>query len=204
MNAEQQKAADDLAFLRALAEGGRESQMATGAGLLAGGVLYALQCFVFGAQMYGWLHMSDAVQTAFAAGVTVVFLLAIAWITWRNRGSVESGGVVARALQAAFASAGMATLALVAAFGLVAVRERSLTIWLLFPCAVFALQGAAWMIAWMLRRRTWLAVVAFGWLLCAVALSWSIETPLYPFVAGAALVLFMAIPGAIIMRPSTS
>ena len=89
-------------------------------------------------------------------------------------------------------------------FATVALREKSLTIWLLYPCAVFALQGAAWMVAWRLRRRLWLGVVALGWLLSAVALSSTIGSPLYPMVAGVALVLFMAVPGAVMMRPATN
>jgi hypothetical protein len=87
-------------------------------------------------------------------------------------------------------------------FASVAIRDKSLTIWLLYPCAVFALQGAAWMVAWMLRRRGWLGVVALGWFASAIVLAQTIDTPLYPMIAGVALVLFMAVPGAVMMRPA--
>jgi hypothetical protein len=199
----QNSVGDDLAFMRALAEGGGESQRGTGAALLAGGLLYGLQCFVAGAHLYGWVEQSDTFQSIFSAGITVAFLLALGWITWSGRGASE-GGVAARALQAAFAGAGTATLAMLCVFATVALREESLTIWLLYPCAVFALQGAAWLVAWRLRRRTWLGVVALGWLLSAIALSATIGSPMYTMVAGLALVLFMAVPGAIMMRPATN
>lgn len=200
MNSENQSVRDDLAFLRTLAEGGGESQRGTGAALVVGGLLYGLQCFVSGAQSYGWLNLSDIFMGIFSVAITVVFLLAISWITWRGR-NASRGGVVARALSAAFAASGTATLSMLCVFASVAIREKSLMIWLLYPCAVFALQGAAWMVAWMLRRRVWLGVVALGWLLSAVLLAWTIGSPLYPMVAGVALVLFMAVPGAIMMRP---
>ncbi len=199
--ASSERAIADLAFLRELAEGGGESQRATGAALVAGGGLYGLQCFVFAAQGYGWLRLSDAQSMGFAIFITVAFLLALTWITWSNR-RVAQGGVVSRALGAAFASAGTATLAMLAIFGSMALRRHSLEIWLLYPCSVFALQGAAWMVAWMLRRRPWLGAVALGWLLSAVALSWTIGSILYAVVAGLALVLFMAVPGAVMMRPA--
>jgi hypothetical protein len=201
MNSENHSARDDLAFLRALAEGGGESQRGTGMALVAGGLLYGLQCFVAGAQAYGWLHLGDVAMTAFSIAITVVFLVAISWMSWLGR-NAPRGGVVARALSAAFASAGTATLSMLCVFASVALRDKSLTVWLLYPCAVFALQGAAWMVAWMLRRRAWLGVVALGWLVSAVVLAQTIDTPLYPMIAGVALVLFMAVPGAIMMRPT--
>jgi len=201
MNAEKQTLTDDLAFLRALAEGGGESQRSTGAIVLAGGLLYGLQCFVSAAELYGLVQLGETFSALFATGITVAFLLLMTWILWRSRKASE-GGVVARALTAAFSAAGTATLAMLCVFGSVALREQNLTIWLLYPCAVFALQGAAWMVAWRLRRRAWLGVVALGWMLSAIALSATIGSPLYTVVAGAALVLFLAVPGAIMMRPA--
>jgi hypothetical protein len=201
MNSENHSARDDLAFLRALAEGGGESQRGTGIALVLGGLLYGLQCFVAGAQAYGWVQLSDVVMTVFSIGITVAFLISISWVSWRGR-NAPRGGVVARALSAAFASAGTATLSMLCVFASVAIRDKSLTIWLLYPCAVFALQGAAWMVAWMLRRRGWLGVVALGWFASAIVLAQTIDTPLYPMIAGVALVLFMAVPGAVMTRPA--
>ena len=89
MNAEQHDLGADLAFLRALAEGGGESQRGTGAALLVGGLLYGLQCFVAGAHAYGWVQQSERFQSLFATGITVAFLLALqilvsqlAWPWW--------------------------------------------------------------------------------------------------------------------------
>lgn len=199
MNAEQGRAIDDLAFLRALAEGGGESQRATGAALFLGGVLYGAQCLIFAAHSYGWVTLSDTVQSVVSIGITAIFLIGITVITVRNRVPPQ-GGIVARALNAVFASAGTATLSMLAAFATVALREKSITIWLLYPCTVFALQGAAWTAAWMLRRRTWLGVVALGWLISAVVLAISIGTPHFPMIGGIALLLFMAVPGRVMMQ----
>ena len=202
MNAEQHNLGDDLAFLRALAEGGGESQRGTGAALLAGGLLYGLQCFVAGAHAYGWVAAERYVPIG---------------VRGRHHGGrfcshcAGSRGAVARRRKAAWRrvryrrhspARAPQRLRCCACSRTVAVREESLTIWLLYPCAVFALQGAAWMVAWRLRRRTWLGVVALGWMLSAVALSSTIGSPAYPLVAGLALVLFMAVPGAVMMRPA--
>jgi len=39
-------------------------------------------------------------------------------------------------------------------------RLHSLTVWLIYPCTVCVLQGAAWSVAFVLRRRPWLGLVA--------------------------------------------
>jgi hypothetical protein len=199
VSAVKQSIGDDLAFMRALAEGGGESRRATAAGFVAGGVLYGLQCFVQGADAVGWLRLSDMQSGIFVAAITIGFLLLLGWILWRYR-NAPSTGVSARALAAAFSGAGTATLALLCVFASAALREGSITIWMLFPCAVFALQGAAWMVAWSLRRRGWLGLVALGWMASAIGLSLAIGHDIYPFIAGAALLLFMAVPGAVMMR----
>jgi hypothetical protein len=56
------------------------------------------------------------------------------------------------------------------------------------------------MVAGALRRRTWLHAVAAGWLVSAVALAASIGSAWYPVIAGTALLLLMAAPGAYLLR----
>ncbi len=81
-----------------------------------------------------------------------------------------------------------------------AIQQKNLLIWFLYPAVVCAIQGAVWYIAFMLRRRAWLGVVAFGWFATAIALGFLIGTPDYALVLGVALVLFMAVPGFVLIR----
>ncbi len=73
-----------------------------------------------------------------------------------------------------FAAVGMSNLALVAVIGSVALREKSITTWLIYPCTVFVLQGAAWLMAYTLRRRAWLGLVALGWFVTALGMGWAV------------------------------
>jgi len=200
MNSENHSARDDLAFLRALAEGGGESQRGTGIALVLGGLLYGLQCFVAGAQAYGWVHLGDVAMTVFSIEITVVFLLAISWLRWLGR-NAPRGGVVARALSAAFAAAGTATLSMLCVFASVAIRDKSLTIWLLYPMTLAVVLGSAWYVASMIRRRPWLLAVSIGWYATAMGLALLNRHPArYTLVLGAALLGLMAVPGAFMMR----
>ena len=201
MNTETRGLSHDIAFLRALAEGGandRGAQRGTGEAFVAGGVLYGLQCLAMSGEALGFGAPSASVALAFSSAPTVLFLIALTVIIARHR--QQSPGVVARALSAAFGAAGAATVAMLCIFLIAVWRQPSLETWLLYPCTVFALQGAAWLVAWRLRRRAWLGVVAFGWLISAVALSASIGLPWYPVIAGVALLLLMAAPGAYMLR----
>jgi uncharacterized protein (DUF1684 family) len=64
-----------------------------------------------------------------------------------------------------------------------------------------ALQGMAWMVAWSLRRRGWMGLVALGWFATAIGMALSIPSMAgYIAVLGAGTVLFMLIPGALMMR----
>jgi hypothetical protein len=189
----------DLAFLKAVMEEGGRARVRGGAAFVAGGLLYGLQCFVGWAQWLRILVLPDWLSTTFAVGVTVVFLIVISVIAWRGR-KHRLHGVASRAVAAAFASAGLANLSMVCVFGSVAIRQKSLLIWFLYPAVVCAIQGAMWFIAFMLRRSAWLCVVAFGWFGTAIALGFLLGTPSYALVLGFALVLLMAVPGFVIMH----
>ncbi|MBS0294741.1 MAG: hypothetical protein JSR45_00425 [Proteobacteria bacterium] len=189
----------DLAYLRGLVDNGGRNQMTLGLLLFAGGLIYGLQVLGHWAQATGALRLSGPGGLALGLGPTVVFLAFLSWVLWRERKHPVSGSAN-RATNAAFAAAGMANLSMIAVFGMAAVRYHSLVMWEFYPAVVFALQGAAWFVAFMLRRRAWLCVVSLGWFGTAVALGAAIDTPDYPLIAAIGLLAWMAAPGLVIMR----
>jgi hypothetical protein len=192
----------DLAFLKALVEEGSRSQMTGGAAFLAGGLLYGFQCLVQWAQAVGLVHLSDGFMLAFVIGITVTFLIVLGIVLWRERGLGQRAASM-RALNAAFAGAGIANLVLCSVFALVALRERSQTIWLLYPVTLSVVFGAAWYVAFMVRRRAWHGLVSAGWYATAVGLGVLVSTgdvATYVLAIAVALLVLMALPGAVMMR----
>jgi hypothetical protein len=139
---------------------------------------------------------------AFVVAVTATFLVVLGVVIWRDR-KTTSRTVGTRALNAAFAGAGLANLVLCSVFGFVAWRERSPTVWLLYPVTTSVLLAAAWYVAWMIRRRAWLAGVSVGWFATAAGLGGLVSTgdvASYILLLAVALLVLMALPGAVMMR----
>jgi hypothetical protein len=190
----------DLAFMKALVEEGGRSQVAGGAALLWGGLLYGLQCLVQWAHIVGLIHLSDRAMFLFVNAVTVVFLVILGVVLWRERKTSQVGAGT-RAVNSAFGGAGLANLALLVSFGTVALRERSMTIWMLYPVTLAVVLGSAWYVAFMMRRRAWLLAVSLGWYASAIGLALLTNRgAFYVLFLGAALIALMALPGAVMMR----
>jgi hypothetical protein len=195
-------ARDDLAYLRALVQGTDSLSREFGQAYLAAGLCYGVQFLLHGGQALGWAPDTGLAGLAIGLGPTAVFLSLLAWIIARNR-SEGSFGVTSRAVRSVFAAVGVANIAAAAVVGSVALRQHSLTIWLIFPCIVMVFQGAAWLVAFALWRRAWFALVATGWFATGVAAALCIGTDAaYLTVTGLAFLLLMLVPGVILARPA--
>jgi hypothetical protein len=201
MNAETQRASDDLAFMRRLVESnGTIWRRQFGEAYFAAGLLYGAQLVFHWAQTTGAIT-SHAYDLVGGFGPTILYLAILAWILWRHRRTAASGGVTGRVVGAAFGAVGLANFALAAVIGSLALHNQSLDIWLLYPCSVFVFQGAAWLIAFAIQRRAWLAVVGLGWFAVAIAMALLIaDKSAYMFFAAIGLFGLMALPGWAMIR----
>ncbi len=189
----------NLAFMRALVTEGPKAQMSGGAAFLTAGICYGLQCLVQAGALVGWYPLGPIGNLTVAILPTVIFLAVLGVILWRDRKDGQKG-VATRALNAAFGSAGLANLFMVFVFGYNAILEKDIFIWLFYPAVVCAFQGAVWYIAYMIRRKLWLAFVSAGWFLTTVALGLLIHSPYYVLVIGFALLFLMGGSGYTMMH----
>jgi hypothetical protein len=192
-------ARDDLAFIRALVAPEDHWQRQFGKLYAAAGACYSVQMLLHIGQFLNLTPRDGWGAQAIGWGPSVVFLALLIWIIRRD--GPQRGGATSRAVGAVFASVGISNLALCASIGSVALRLHSQTIWLIYPCVVMVLQGLAWMVAFMMRRRPWLGVVAMGWFAVGVAMAFFIDN-LVGYVAAATvgIVCFMLAPGLYLMR----
>jgi len=189
----------DLAFLRSLVSEGPKAQGAAGIVFLTAGLAYGADCLAYWAQMeFGWP------QTALMAWTLILFPIVVTvpviiYVTWQSRKNGQHG-VATRALNAAYGSAGLANLAIAIVFGYVANTQKSMLIWLLYPVVICAFMGAVWYVAYMIRRKLWLACVSAGWFIATVALGLLVrQTQTYLLILGIALIVLMGGSGWIMM-----
>ena len=188
-------ARDDLAFMRSLVTGRDNFQRDFGEAYGIAGACYGVQMALHMTQAaFSWFTTPTA---ALLVGFTptLVFLALMAFLVWRRRrGSAPT--TANRAIGAVFQAIGLANLALAAVIGAAAWRAQSLQVWLIFPCTVFVLQGAAWLVAWHVRRRPWLGLVGAGWFATGIAMGFAIDVlPAYMALAAFGFLAFMLAPG---------
>jgi hypothetical protein len=191
-------ARDDLAYLRSLVEPGDDFSRGFGRAYFAAGLCYGAQILLHGAQYLNWIT-GDLAGLVIGFGPTLVFLAILFW--WINRRSTARPTVANRAVGGVFAAAGAANIVLVFVIGFVAWRKQSFDIWLIYPCAVVVMQGAAWLVASQVRKRSWFLVVALGWFLTGIGMGLAIgHMAAYLAILGLGMLVFMVIPGAVMMR----
>lgn len=193
----------DLAFLRAIVEGGGRPPMTLAVCYLAGGLLYGLQCLFHVGQAVGLIRWPDLANLVFVVGISVTFLSILAWAILKDRkdGGQNRGPMASRSLNAAFSATGMANLAVLIVFGVGAIRDQDFAVWLYYAAIVFALQSAAWFMAWTLKRKGWMLATALGGWVTAVALGVTVREPMiYLGICTIALFLLFALPGWVLFR----
>lgn len=193
---------DDLAFMRSIVEGGGRPSMTLAICYLAGGLLYGLQCLFHVGQVIGLIRWPDPANLAFVIMITVSFLAVLTWAILRDRKNRAARGPLAsRSLNAAFSATGMANTAVIIIFGVGAIRDNDFAIWLYYAAIVFALQAAAWYMAWTLKRKGWMLATALGGWATAVALGLLVREPVwYLGVCTVALFALFALPGWVMFR----
>lgn len=194
---------DDLAFMRSIVEGGGRVPMTLAVCYLAGGLIYGAQCLFHVGQVFGWVRLPDLANLIVVVGFTVAFLVVLTWAILRDRkaGTSNRGPLATRTLSAAFSATGMANTAVIIVFAVGAMRDKDFAIWLYYAAIVFALQAAAWYVAWMLKRKGWMLATALGGWVTAVALGLLVRQPVaYLGVCTVALFLLFALPGWALFR----
>jgi hypothetical protein len=200
MTAKTQSAQDDLAYMRTVVEQGGRPRMAGALIYMAAGLIYGVETLVHWGQSINLIRLSMPATLTFVAGCSALFVLVMIVLIARDKTKGIGAGSGSRALNAAFGGAGLANIALMVIFGVNAWRQHDFLIWMLYPCVVFALQGAAWYVAFMLRRKGWMLVVSLGCLVTAALMGMVINTPTFNLVAALACFAWLAVPGAIMAR----
>jgi hypothetical protein len=151
---------EDIAFLRALVED-RDATMAhDGAILTAVGIIFGCVNLFYWSTAAGVLTVPAAwIPWAWVVGVLVLVPVLLLF----QRQYPKPSGAASRAMRAAWQGVGTGITVAGVAFGLGAWRLQlpSIVLWA-FPLALFTLYGAAWSVAFAVRRRLTFGFIAGG------------------------------------------
>jgi hypothetical protein len=189
---------DDIAFLRTLAAGDSTGAAREGAILAAVGLIFGLVAIQYWCIESAWFAVSPAVQTWLWLDGLVPFLICMAVIAVKFR--AQPSGAASRALAATWK--GVGTAFLVADLALyIASRELGIPLlvkWI-FPLILFALIGGAWGVAFAVRRRRPLGVLAGGNFAAGILCGIVIGRPQEWLVLAGGLIFLVAVPGAVML-----
>lgn len=189
---------EDLAFMRGLAEEGRNAPMIGGSMLAWAGLIFGAASLVFYAELSGAIDPPGSGLVWLVA----MILYAVIGTTIVVRIRSQPGYMAPRnqATGAAWSSVGYAIFAIWIAFALASVRTGEEVIMFMFAPVILALYGLGWSVAASLSPKAWLKAAAGAAFVSAIATAWYAGEAEQFLVYAAALVLTALIPGLVLMR----
>lgn len=188
---------DDIAFLRVLAEEGRQVPFVGGPILLAAGLCFG------SASLAIWVNLSfDLIVSSWSFMVPwvvgLLVFLAFLVIAKRRQGALAGPS---RAIGVAWSAAGWSILFVGLSLAVMAVRGRDAYVANAFLPFILSIYGSAWFVAAALTRARWLFGVAFGAFAFALVTAWFASQGVAIYLVYAlGLYALVAAPGWALMR----
>jgi hypothetical protein len=188
---------DDIAFVRALAEEGRNGPLVGGPILLASGLCFG------SASLAIWLNQTFALVTAgwsFLAIWTISLALFLGWL-FVARPARRAAAGASHAIGAAWSGSGLSIFFVGLSLAVMAVRGRDPYVANAFLPFILSIYGSAWFVAAVLTRTRWLFAVAAGAFAFALLTAWFASDGRVVFLIYAlGLYALVAAPGYVVMR----
>lgn len=192
--------AADIAFVRDLAQQGRNTAPLNGPFLIAASL-------IFGAANVGqWALLTEAVSASpwaplwlwIAAGI--VFALALVVLIRRQANKPGANTLVNKAIGASWTAVGFGIFATWLAFIAIGLTSGNWTLMWAMPSLVFAAYGSAWFVAGEMTGRGWMKGIALLSYAGAAGLGAFIGDPAIYLVFTVLIVLVALIPGIVLTR----
>ena len=194
-------AREDLAFMRELAEDRGPVPSHLGQHIFWPGLLYGLNVIATWAGLIGLIPWPTDWYVWAWLPATIIYVPVCVWINIQARR--QSWGPAARMFAAAWSAVALLTLTVVTVV-ITASYRTGINHAVVWPSFALAMYGASWLVMGILLKRRWSLAVAFGCSATAIVMGFLIDSPHLWLVMGVGLLLFLAVPGATIMRKRKS
>jgi hypothetical protein len=189
---------DDLAFLRELTQDSGRGLARDGFNLAAVGLVFGVVSLIY--WLVFWGPLANLMVLAWWLWIAGILLMIVSTAVAR-RSLPAATGAAARALSVAWNGVGVSLLA--GGLALLAAAWRmhdGAFVLATFPILLFSLYGAAWGVAFAVKRLSWFAWVSVGCFVAAVAEGLLYRSPHQWLVLSAGLFLLVGLPGLVILK----
>ena len=190
----------DLAYMRGLADDGRQPSRRGGVILAAGGFTYGLAslaawCLFEGASPMG----QSVIWLPWVAATLVFYAILFTQLRAFKQAAAAQPTAPATLSGLAWSAMGGAMGTLILAAAVAHWKTGSSVVWAVVPSVFLALYGAGWTVASVAAGRIWMRRLAWA-SFAAVAIAFIALTPAVWLAYGAALILLGGVPGVVLAR----
>lgn len=187
---------DDIAYLRALAEEGRQGPLLGGSILMAGGLIFGTASLIVWAALDRGVSPDSGVHLAWFVAMALFF----AALFLLKRRITYSGGA-SKTFGQAWGGLGWGCCAIVTSLLIMGVRAHDPLMGVAIAPVILGLYGAGWSVAALATNSRGLMAVALGAFGMALVLAWfAVDATLVYLIYALSLYLLAALPGFVLMR----
>jgi hypothetical protein len=195
---------DDIAYMKALAQEGRQAPILGGSMLVASGVIFGLASLVHWAALIGFVSLSGLGILWVWLGAMALYMTVLFVLIGRVKRKAGVRSAANQATRAVWSAVGGSIFAIGFAIAALVWRYPHNAEGLLIPSIILALWGTGWAVQAAMARSGWMRLMAVtAWVLSPVMALFAGRPEQFLAYAGA-LVICAVIPGLVMMRQEPS
>ena len=195
---------DDIAYMKALAQEGRQAPLLGGSILFAAGLIFGLaSIFAYGIDS-GIIAVAPVAYAVLWGGAMLAFFAVLMWQIRRSCHKPGAKSAANRAASAGWMGVGLGVFVMALSMAVIGWKTQSAIPSLIFPSLIFALYGSGWAVSATMSDQKWQWKLAIACWIAAPLIAFLTGSPLMWLAYAAGLFLFALLPGVLLVRQEPS
>jgi hypothetical protein len=195
---------DDIAYMKALAQEGRQAPLLGGRILIAAGLIFGLASIVAYGIDSGILAVPPVAYAILWGGAMLVFFAVLMIQIRRTDCKPGAQSAANRAAGAGWMGVGLGIFVMSLSMGVIGWKVQSEIPSLIFPSLIFALYGSGWAVSATMSDQKWQWRLAIACWVAAPLIAFLTGSPLMWLAYAAGLFAFALLPGFLLVRQEPS
>ena len=195
---------DDIAYMKALAQEGRQAPLLGGSVLITAGLVFGLASIVHYAIDSGLIAVNPVAYLVLWGAAMLVFFAVLIIQTRRLGGRPGARSAANRAAGAGWMGVGLGIFVMSLSMAVIGWKVKSDIPAMIFPSLIFALYGSGWAVSATMSDQKWQWTLAISCWIAAPLIALLTGSPLMWLGYAAGLFLFALLPGVLLVRQEPS